>query len=449
MPASADSYLGPTFDVRPGERIRVTLSNELAESTILHWHGLDVAHRNDGHPSHAIGRGEEYTYDFVVDNRPGTYWYHAHPDPRTGPQVYRGMAGLFIVRDPDHERELGLPDREQELSLVLQDRLFDGDNQLDYAFHPMIGFLGDRILVNGRLPQPITVRQGSYRLRLLNGSNSRIYKLAWSDKSPLRVVATDGGLLARPRQLPYAVLAPGQRLELWVDFGMSPRGREATLTSDAFDGVTPMMGRGGMGMGGRRGGRGMGRGRGMGGMMGPALDIEHGAPFPIQHFTVSGSGDRLREPENLASLDSLAASAVDSLEVAAVHRRMSWSLNGRFFDPLGVTDDEKIVLGSTQDWLLTNPTMGMAVAHPIHLHGPQFQVVERRSLQGAREASSVPASLRQGLVDDGWLDTVLLFPGERVRLRAHYARHTGLFLYHCHNLEHEDLGMMRNFEVVA
>jgi FtsP/CotA-like multicopper oxidase with cupredoxin domain len=125
---------------------------------------------------------------------------------------------------------------------------------------------------------------------------------------------------------------------------------------------------------------------------------------------------------------------------------MVWSLDGRTFDMHRAAADEKIPLGAVHDWELSNPPGGMAMAHPIHLHGPQFRVVERYSAGVSREARE---SLAAGLVDDGWLDTVLLLPGERIRLRAHYEHHAGLFLYHCHNLEHEDMGMMRNFEVVG
>jgi FtsP/CotA-like multicopper oxidase with cupredoxin domain len=449
-PLGRDSYLGPTLDLRRGDRLRVAFRNGLPEPSIVHWHGLDVPHDSDGHPTHAVASGGEYRYDFTVINRPGTYWYHAHPDPRTGPQVYRGLAGAIVVRDEDEESALGLPERDHELLFVLQDRLLGEGNRLDYSFHPMLGFLGDRILVNGRLPEPVSVRAGSYRLRILNGSNSRIYKLAWSDESPLVVVATDGGLLPAPREVPYAVLAPGQRVELWADFGLQPRGNVVTLRSLPFDGVLPGMmgGMGGMsGMGGR--GRGMGRGsRGGMGMMGggPPLALGQGAEFDVLTFVVKEPGRRHSRPERLVSTPTLAVPAGAPLRVATSWQHMQWTLNGRTFDMHVAAADEKIPLGAIHEWELFNPPGGMAMAHPIHLHGPQFQIVERSFENVSRAARE---SLGAGLIDDGWLDTVLLFPGERIRLRAHYQHYSGLFLYHCHNLEHEDMGMMRNFEVVG
>ena len=156
---------------------------------------------------------------------------------RTGPQAYYGLAGLFIVTD-EEEQSADLPSGDYDLPLVLQDRTFDADNQLVYAsggmMDNMMGFLGNQMVVNGRVDQTLSVATRPYRLRLLNGSNSRIYKLAWSDNTPITVIATDGGLLAQPVERPYVMLAPGQRLELWVDFGRYSLGSEPILQSLPF-----------------------------------------------------------------------------------------------------------------------------------------------------------------------------------------------------------------------
>lgn len=125
---------------------------------------------------------------------------------------------------------------------------------------------------------------------------------------------------------------------------------------------------------------------------------------------------------------------------------MRWQLNGRSFEMTEVAADERVKLGSTEDWELRNLGGMMAMAHPIHLHAGQFQVLEREVAPQWRAAAD---TLRAGLVDEGWKDTFLLLPGERVRLRMRFERYAGLFLYYCHNLEHEDAGMMRNFLVEA
>ena len=191
-----ESYLGPIIKVRQGDKVRIRFKNNIPEASIVHWHGLHVPAIMDGHPRYVISKGQTYLYEFEVKNRAGTYWYHPHPHGRTGPQVYGGLAGLFLVSD-EEEQSLSLPNGEYEIPLVIQDRRFDSENQLVYTsghmMDRMIGFLGDTILVNGRPNFILPVSQSAYRFRILNGSNSRIYKLAWKDKSPLIVIGTDGG----------------------------------------------------------------------------------------------------------------------------------------------------------------------------------------------------------------------------------------------------------------
>jgi FtsP/CotA-like multicopper oxidase with cupredoxin domain len=427
QPAPAGSYLGPTLELRRGETVRVGLENGLEEPTIVHWHGLYVAAEADGHPRDVIGRGERYEYALTVRNPAGTYWYHPHPADRTGPQVYRGLAGVLIVRD-EEEAELGLPPVDQELILLLQDRLFDRGNQLVYQFDQMAGFLGDAILVNGQVPGPIKVRRGTYRLRLINGSSTRIFKLAWSDRSTVVVIASDGGLLPAPLELPYVVLAPGERTEIWADFGRAPAGQQVTLQSLAFRGTEL---HGGMGMGRGRMGRGMGT-------MGPDVALAQGDPFDVQRFEVTGRGAEVRRPTRLARVEPLPRSEVPVLPLVARFQHMQWTLNGHLFELEEVAPHERIPFGAVVEWQLENESHMMAMAHPIHLHGPSFQLVSR---SGADE------TLSRGFVDTGWKDTVLLTPGARIRVRARYDLYRGLFLYHCHNLEHEDMGMMRNYRV--
>jgi blue copper oxidase len=424
---SPDGYLGPTFRVRPGQRVRIRFENALDEDSVVHWHGLDVSEDNDGHPRLAVGPGGARVYDFQVGARPATYWYHPHPHERTAPQVYAGLAGLFIVSDGDEEAR-GLPGRAFELPLVLQDRTLGRDGQLVYEPNPMMGLQGERFFVNGRESPAFEVRAGSYRLRILNGSNARIYKLAWSDGSPLVVIGSDGGLLAAPVTRPYLMLAPGERAEVWADFG---RAGDVALESLPF---SP----GGMG-GGMMGGGMMGRG-----MTGGAGEGD-GIARPLCRFAVRGPGRRLSLPQRLdppvfRSPEEV-ANPHDPRRFAVSMGMMTWLLNGRPFEMNEVAPNERIRRGVTEDWEFANPGGMMALPHPIHVHGGQFQLVAR----GGR----APSSVAEGRVEEGWKDTFLLMPGERVRLRVRFPHHQGLFMYHCHNLEHEDMGMMRNFRVEA
>lgn len=414
-------YLGPTLRLRQGQRVRVQFDNALGQDSIVHWHGLHLSEQNDGHPNYSVPSGARYVYDFEVANRAGTYWYHPHPADQTGLQVYRGLAGLLLVTDDDEQR-IGLPDGDRELTLVLQDRTFDQYNQLVYAPNRMIGMLGDRVLVNGQTAKTREVQRGPHRLRILNGSNSRFYDLAWSDGSPMTVLGTDGGLLESAVEKQHLVLAPGQRLDVWASFGSGP-GDDVWLESRAFDDPGPAMG--------------MGRGMEGGGV----AKVPNGTPLRIQRFVATGKALMSRAPDRLSRETAPNAEAPRATKTFTTQMRMMrWLLNGRAFEPRGVADNERVRLGSTEDWEFVNAGGPMTMAHPIHLHGPQFRILERVAGPGL-------ATLRDGLFDQGWQDTFLLLPGDRVRLRVRFERHAGMFLYHCHNLEHEDMGMMRNYLV--
>ena len=165
LQASEGSYLGPTIRVRRGQKLRVRFTNDLHEPTVVHWHGLHVPAAMDGHPSNTVVPGQTFVYEFDIKNRAGTYWYHAHPADRTGPQVYYGLAGLLIVSD-DEEEKAGLPSGAFDASLVLQDRTFDSNNQLVYLpggmMDRMMGFLGNTVLVNGHPKFELPVSATAY-----------------------------------------------------------------------------------------------------------------------------------------------------------------------------------------------------------------------------------------------------------------------------------------------
>jgi FtsP/CotA-like multicopper oxidase with cupredoxin domain len=265
---------------------------------------------------------------------------------------------------------------------------------------------------------------------------------------PLTVIAGDGGLLEKPIQREYVVLGPGERVELWADFRDYRVGTELQMHSLAFSGVEAGM------MGGMEHNmEGMGHGM-MGGMI--TSPLPNGAPFRV--FTVRverQETETLRLPERLAVIERPAVEQAINSNNPRVFRlfmsNMTWTLNGRTFEMEGVTPEETVQLNTSEIWELVNePGQGgmMAdfMAHPMHLHGVQFRILERQiDPQQAAGWQSVSA----GYVDEGWKDTVLVMPGERVKLLIKFEDYPGLFLYHCHNLEHEDMGMMRNYRVQA
>jgi FtsP/CotA-like multicopper oxidase with cupredoxin domain len=439
------SYLGPTLRLKRGQKVRIRFANRLPDPSIIHWHGLDVPEAADGHPRLAVAGGADYVYEFEVTNRAGTYWYHPHPHMQTGPQVYSGLAGLMIVSD-EEEAALGLPSGADELVCVLQDRKFDADNQLVYSTTMMdmeTGMLGDRVLVNG-LPKPTwSLATKAYRIRVLNGSNARIYKLAWSDGTPMTVLGTEGGLLARPHTQRFVALAPAQRADLWLDLSQRPVGSTLELESAAF-----ALADAGLDMGGRGTGRGMGMGAGRGAAMaGGTAPLPLGAPISLATITVARKeASSARLPEKLSVIPPAAApsSSAPARQIPISFQMMEWRLGGRAFEMESAAADETVVAGSTHLWEFVNTggPMGMQMAHPIHLHGRQFRVV-------GRSGGSPTNTLREGLMDSALTDTVLVLPGETVRIQVTFTTHPGLYLYHCHILEHEDMGMMRNFRVVS
>ncbi|SCY38436.1 multicopper oxidase family protein [Nitrosospira sp. Nsp13] len=454
------SYLGPIMRLTHGQKVRIFYYNKLPEPSIMHWHGMHVPQKMDGHPMSVIEPGERYVYEFEVKNPAGINWYHAHPHDMTGPQVYRGQAGLITVTD-EEEQKLGLPDGEYDIPLIIQDRRFTAGNQLQYIFgmhERMTGFLGDTILVNGQADTVIPVKTRAYRVRVLNGSNSRIYKLGWEDGTPLTAIGTDGGLLEAPQTRPYIMLAPAERVELWVDFSGRKPGTDLWLRSLEYE--LPQMGAMGMGggMGGMRGGRMGGMGR-----RGPAL----GESISVAKFHISGKvSESPKLPKSLVKMRKLTDRGVSNpdrpVPIAATMGHMSAQLNGRSFEMFETMDIERIPVNTIQKIRITNEPGGMgggmggmrggrmggmgmmATPHPIHLHGQQFRVVSRTM---THEDTGSYATVREGFINGGWKDTVLVMPGEEIDIIKPFEDYTGLFLYHCHNLEHEDLGMMRNFHV--
>ena len=367
-----------------------------------------------------------------MTDRAGLYWYHPHPHGETGYQVYGGLAGLLLVND-DQESELGLPSNVYEIPLVIQDRTFDKENRLVYMpggmMDQVVGMMGETILVNGRPDFTIDVSTRVYRLRILNGSNARAYKLAWSDGRPLTIIGTDGGLLTKPENRASVLLGPGERLDVWADFTDLSVGNQTSLVSKYFDS-------GSVGMMGRRGH--MGRG-----MMGGHQGLPNGSPLTIMDVRITRKEiehrrlpDKLFDNREYKMEDVVNPDAPRRFELSMFH--MHGLINGRSFRMNEVADDEVVEADTYEIWEFGIPShqsgmMGMQMPHPMHLHGAQFQVLDRN---GARDADHL---------DLGWKDTVLLMPGEWIRLLVRFGKYPGLFLYHCHNLEHGDGGMMRNY----
>ena len=425
------AFLGPTVRVarRP---TRARVRNSLDEAISTHWHGLVIPGDVDGGPHQPVRPGEVWTPELDITQPEATLWYHSHIHGKTGAQVYRGLAGMLQVSDGQDDAR-GLPSRygEDDLPLILQDRRFDGRGRMEYDLampDRMMGFAGDAVLVNGQIGAGARVPPGIVRLRLLNGSNARIYDLALQSGRPLHLVATDAGLLPEPLALQRLVLAPGERAELLVDFA----GLEADALLSGPNPNSGMMGGGmmGRGMGGGMMGRGMGRGMGSGGQGG----------FTILPFVVDATlrARITRLPGDLggefARLDPAGAERRDfSLDMGMGPAMMlglsSHKINGRAFSMRRL--DLEVKRGVMQRWRIS----AAMLMHPFHVHGVRFQVLS--------ENGRPPQPHNRG-----WKDTVLVNGEAEILMRFDRpAPPEFSYMFHCHILEHEDGGMMGQFAV--
>ncbi len=401
-----NSYPGPTVRIQKGQTLNVEFRNQVNQPSNIHWHGLIVPEKMDGHPKDAIAPGGSYTYTFPIIQRAGTYFYHAHPHEATAAQVYKGFAGFFIIDDPD-EAKLGLPTGNYDIPLVIQDRRAAAQPQFTYnptMMDVMNGFLGDLALVNGTPDAYLEVARTLYRFRILNGSNARVYKLAFSDNRAFHVIGTDGGLLEAPVQVTSSVLAPGERLDILVDFSSNQLGQSASLKSLPFAAG---------GMGTYRQGVEMNllrfdiaRSESSGGNVPATLT-------PITHYN----------PNDVARTRTFTLTM--QMGMTGMHR-----INGKVFELNRI--DETVPLQQLEKWQIVNNTDEF---HPMHVHGVLFQVLDRNG-----NSNLAPA-------DKGWKDTVLVNPNETVNVLIRFDAYAGIYLLHCHNLEHEDDGMMLNLQV--
>lgn len=390
------SYLGPTLRAARGDEVRVHVHNELDETTTLHWHGMHVPARFDGGPHQPIEPGQTWSPQWRIDQPAATLWYHPHPHGETEEHVNKGLAGMFIVDDPDSRVADRLPHEYgvDDIPLVVQDKRLDGDGEIQD------GGLGDDVLVNGTYGPYLDVTTERVRLRLLNASVKRVFSFELSDGRAFTMVGSGGGLLPAPVPLHRLLLSPAERAEIVVT--MTPGERvvlrstdpdlEANALTERFDGGQDSF---------------------------DVLELR--------------AADRLRpSPEVPAHL----APAPD-LDVAGApvrtFRMQGRQINGKSMDMSRI--DEEVQLGTTEVWKVTN-TDGSY--HNFHVHDVQFEVL---SVNGRRPPPEM----------SGWKDTIYMAPGRTVRLAMRftdYADPDSPYMYHCHLLQHEDNGMMGQFVVV-
>jgi len=430
-----------------GDEMFLTLVNELADMTTIHWHGFKVPGPEDGGPTEPVNPNATRTYHFTLDQPAASLWFHPHPHGQTAEQVYRGLAGVLLLSD-DIDEQLRqdnlVPAMEHDIPILVQDRLFEaeisGERQLTYSDDHMSGFgmMGGTTLVNGVELPKLDVETRQYTLRLYNASNSRTYDFALSDNRTFSVVGSDGGWLPQPAQVDHIVLSAGERAAIVVNFAVDQPGDRVMLVS------RPFMGGSAMGMSqfdssqqhGGTGGMGGGHHGGMDGLREPRFP---GEGADIMRFDVKTTVtdvvqlyDRLPDNAQIwTQLSEQDATAERSFVMSWSHIPGRFLINGKQYAEDRV--DEMVDAGATEIWEITNIS---PVPHPFHAHAIQWQVLDRNGNQ-------------PGGAELGWKDTVLVSPGETVRIIGRFEPvNFGKYVYHCHILEHEDDGMMGLFEVL-
>ena len=426
-------YLGPTLRLRRGENVDLVVQNNLDEMTTMHWHGMHVPARMDGTPHQRIEPGESWTASFEVHQQAAPLWYHPHPHGATGRQVYRGVSGLMWI-DDDESDALDLPKTYgvDDIPLVIQDREFDSEGAFRFAVNQGAVY-GNTMLVNGTWSPFLRVEARRIRFRLLNGSNARIYYIGFEDGREFHQIATDGGFLEAPLRTNRVILAPGERAEVLVDFS---DGAEVVLKSHPEAGLVETIGSyfGGIGTGNLQ-----------------LLKIVPQPPSRVSH----GLPERLN---SIPRIDAAQAAKARPMVLAGPLQRgpgpigqggrggqggqggrgrrvgqLGIPINGKTMDMARI--DEVVRLGDIEIWEVSNRG---GQPHPFHVHLVQFQILDRNG-------RPPPAAER------GWKDTVLVPPGDLVRIIMRFERYADPqvpYMYHCHIMEHEDNGMMGQFLVV-
>lgn len=413
----------PRLEAKAGDKIRINFTNQLSQPTNLHYHGLHLPPIGKADNVFLqINPQEKFTYEFKIpeNHQAGTFWYHPHLHGYVAEQLSAGLAGLFIIRgELDDIPEIKAA---KEEFLVLQDFALDNQGNLSSSnqMNIMAGREGDIITVNGEINPIFNLPDnGLLRLRLLNASTSRFYNLSL-ENNPFYLIATDGGAISKPIKMTQLLLTPGQRVEILI---------KGNQDAKLFRLMNLPYNRGGMGM--------MGGGMMGGGMMGGGMMHRrryNNSSNILATIKVNRDSQNIKSislPTKLTSIPTLPTpSRVRRFTLnhgMAPRMGMVFLINGQPYEHKRI--DTQVNLNTIEDWELINTGV---MDHPFHIHVNSFQVISRN---GKKE--SYPA----------WRDTVLVRRGETVRIRIPFEDFTGKTVYHCHILDHEDLGMMGNLEI--
>ena len=410
------NQLPPAHFLPIDHRLHGAEPDKAAVRTVIHLHGGKVPPESDGYPEAWYVPGKSAIYYYPNNQDATLLWYHDHTMGINRLNVFAGLFGLFIIRDPV-EQSLNLPRGEYEIPLVLYDRMFDLDGQLNYPVSPypeitwIPEFFGDAVLVNGKLLPYLDIEPRKYRFRVLNAANGRFFHLSLSSGQDIHQIGTDQGLLPAPVTLRQISLAPGERVDIILDFG-GHGGEQIVMNNDSFRPVMQFR---------------------VARTKSPDTSSLPSVLRPIR---------RIAEAEAVKTC-TLTFGEVDDLRknpVVMLFNDTHWSAP--------VT--ERPLLDSVEIWNLLNLTDD---AHPIHLHLVRFQILDRRRFDAFGYQNRQVLRYRGAAVapepgEAGWKDTVRADPGMITRIIIPFEGFVGRYVWHCHILEHEDNEMMRPYEVI-
>ncbi|TDJ82137.1 multicopper oxidase family protein [Campylobacter volucris] len=398
---------GPKIEVYEGDTVEILVKNHLKEPTTIHWHGLDIPPEQDGNPHDPIMPGRERIYRFKIkENSAGTYWYHPHPHYTASKQVYKGLAGAFVVKSKkDALSHL------KEQDWLISDLRLDKNAQIpdNNLFDWLNGREGNLVLINGQLKPKITINE-MQRIRIYNLCSARYLNLRIKNAQFI-LVGTGGGLIEKGVEFEELFLAPASRIEVLIkankgDYQLESLyyNRDKMLIQE--EAKTLFLAN---------------------------INIKEDlnfVPNKLRQFPLLKDATNFKEI--IMSEDHMQMHGIEQKQGQELKASLAsmFLMNGKVFDMNRIDLQSK--LGEVEEWIIKNNSH---MDHPFHIHGTQFELISS-NIEGKITKPNFRALQ----------DTINVKPGEELRLRMSQ-KFTGIRMFHCHILEHEDLGMMGILEV--
>ncbi|MGD1885469.1 MAG: multicopper oxidase domain-containing protein [Paracoccaceae bacterium] len=416
-------YLGPVLRAKQGQTLPFDVTNNIGDTSTIHWHGLHIPGEVDGGPHQEVKNGSVWSPDVPIVQHASMNWFHSHMHGKTAQQTYKGLAGVLLVEDDaslssDLPKTYGVDD----FTLILQDKMFDGSGKMEYELSAAVfedGFEGNTLVVNGAIaPVAQTVPTGLIRLRILNACNARFLSLSM-ETGPVTVIASDGGFLSASVEAESILMSPGERYEILVDMNsVETNALNVSLDGEGGGFLANLFG---------------------GNKTTTALSLNRSAAkgfdgaIPTQLANLEPP-----QPADAAVTRSFQLEMDVGADLAAL--ALAWdnycgdagamAINGQPMKMDGI--DDEVRKGDTEIWRISVDDQ----LHPFHIHGCSFRILSQNGGPPPAYAAGWKDMVH---VEEGWSEVLVRFDYEATK--------DAPYMYHCHILEHEDCGMMGQFTV--